>query len=109
MQSLKHLLPLILIPSTATLAKGPETVEDKLAAAKAAVTDISTDELAVLIEDKADVVVVDVRTRRETWLVGGYIDAPRHLEIPRGWLEFRIADEVPKHDTPIVVYCGITI
>ena len=106
MQSIRCLIPLTLLLSAVALAEGPATGEGMLASAKAVVTDISTDELVNLIENKADVVVVDVRIRREAWLVGGYIDAPRHLEIPRGWLEFRIAEEVPKRDTPIVVYCG---
>ena len=106
MQLLKRLLPLIILLSTMSLADASNTGQEMLSAAKATVPDISTEELAALIEEKNDVVVVDVRTRREAWLVGGYIDAPRHLEIPRGWLEFRIAEEVPKRDTPIVVYCG---
>jgi glyoxylase-like metal-dependent hydrolase (beta-lactamase superfamily II)/rhodanese-related sulfurtransferase len=74
--------------------------------AKAAVTDIGTAALKGLVETEPDLVVLDVRTPREAWLVGGAIDAPRHLSIPRGWLELRIEEAVPARDTPIVVYCG---
>ena len=35
------------------------------------------------------------------------IDGGREIIVPRGWLEFRMANEVPEKDTPIVVYCGI--
>ncbi|MGB5733016.1 MAG: rhodanese-like domain-containing protein, partial [Thiohalocapsa sp.] len=80
--------------------------EDLLAQANASVQDITTDELATLIEQDPNVAVVDIRTRREAWLVGGSIDAPRHLDIPRGWLEFRIETSVPDRDTPVAVYCG---
>ena len=47
-----------------------------------------------------------MRTVREGILTGGTIRAKRHHVIPRGWLEFRIADAVPDKTTPIVVYCG---
>jgi glyoxylase-like metal-dependent hydrolase (beta-lactamase superfamily II)/rhodanese-related sulfurtransferase len=71
------------------------------------VSDISTPELETLLESRPDTVVLDVRTPREIHLLGGMIDAPRIYNIPRGWLEFRIADRVPDRDTPIVVYCGV--
>ena len=51
--------------------------------------------------------LIDVRTPRELWLRGGMIDAARTYNIPRGWLELRIADIVRDPRTPIVVYCGI--
>lgn len=71
------------------------------------ISDITTPELASLLERRPDTVVIDVRTPREIHLLGGMIDAPRSYNIPRGWLEFRVAERVPERDTPIVVYCGI--
>jgi rhodanese-related sulfurtransferase len=38
--------------------------------------------------------------------MGGAIDAPQNVNIPRGWLEFRIENEAKSRDTPIVLYCG---
>jgi glyoxylase-like metal-dependent hydrolase (beta-lactamase superfamily II)/rhodanese-related sulfurtransferase len=112
MPHITRLLSLPLLLSGAALADtpapetAPETAETLLARAQASVQDITTDELAALIEQDPNVAVVDIRTRREAWLVGGSIDAPRHLDIPRGWLEFRIETSVPDRDTPVVVYCG---
>jgi glyoxylase-like metal-dependent hydrolase (beta-lactamase superfamily II)/rhodanese-related sulfurtransferase len=91
---------------TATAAGPALSGAAVLERAKAAVADIGTEELKTLVETEPDLVVLDVRTPREAWLVGGEIDAPRHLTIPRGWLELRIEEAVPARDTPIVVYCG---
>jgi glyoxylase-like metal-dependent hydrolase (beta-lactamase superfamily II)/rhodanese-related sulfurtransferase len=98
---------LLCLVTSAAWADGPIVSGDALLeAAKASVADIGTEALARLIESDPDLVVVDVRTPREVWLVGGAIDAPRHLSIPRGWLEFRVEEAVPDRSTPIVVYCG---
>jgi len=108
MRYITQLLSLSLALSGAALADttAPQTSQELLERAKASVQDITTEELAALIEQNPSAAVVDIRTRREAWLVGGSIDAPRHLDIPRGWLEFRIETSVPDRDTPIVVYCG---
>ena len=110
MRQIVPLLSLTLLLASAVPAKAqdpePQTAETLLAQAKATVQDISTADLAALIAQDPNAAVVDVRTPRETWLVGGAIDAPRHLSIPRGWLEFRIEEMVPERDTPVVVYCG---
>ena len=79
-----------------------ETVEQ----IKSRVQNIGTGELKRILERDPDTVLVDVRTVREGNLTGGIIRAKRSLVIPRGWLEFRIADAVPDKSTPIVVYCG---
>ena len=68
---------------------------------------IGTAELESLIADEPTLVVIDVRQESEVNGFGGMIDARREIILPRGWLEFRIANEVPDKDTPIVVYCGI--
>ncbi len=73
------------------------------------VRNIGTWELEEALAKRPDTVMVDVRTPREIHLLGGMIDAPRSYNIPRGWLEFRIADKAPDKDTPIVVYCGINL
>ena len=60
--------------------------------------------LASALADGA--VLLDVRTPAEVAARGGTIKANNNLVIPRGWLEFRIADQAPEMKTPIVVYCG---
>ena len=108
---LRALLPLSLPLATAALADAPAppTGEALLDQAKAAVQNITTDELAALIEREPSAAVVDIRTGREAWRAGGSIDAPRHLDIPRGWLELQIETSVTDRDTPVVVYCGTNL
>ena len=67
---------------------------------------ISTQELQHEIEHNPELVLVDVRTPSEIQSMGGAIKAPQNINIPRGWLEFRITGHAQNKDTPIVVYCG---
>ena len=68
---------------------------------------IDTAELETLIAEEPALVVIDVRHESEVNARGGMIDARHEIILPRGWLEFRMPNEVPDKDTPIVVYCGI--
>ena len=68
---------------------------------------IDTAELETLIAEEPALVVIDVRHESEVNARGGMINARREIIVPRGWLEFRMPNEVPDKDTPIVVYCGI--
>ncbi|HHL32123.1 MAG TPA: hypothetical protein ENJ41_06015 [Oceanospirillales bacterium] len=70
------------------------------------VKNISTAELKKEIDSNPDLVLVDIRTYGEIKSLGGAIDATQNVNIPRGWLEFRIAGHAQSKDTPIVVYCG---
>jgi glyoxylase-like metal-dependent hydrolase (beta-lactamase superfamily II)/rhodanese-related sulfurtransferase len=81
-------------------------VETLLEQTRATVRNIDTVGLQNQLDARPDTVLIDVRTPEELLLRGGMIDAPRSYNVPRGWLEFRIADLVPDPDTPIVVYCG---
>ena len=85
------------------LQSGQELLDE----ANRRIRNISTHELEEAIGRRPDTVLIDVRTPREIHLLGGMIDAPRSYNIPRGWLEFRVAETVPDPDTPVVVYCGI--
>ena len=113
-----RLLPLLLLmlmltgvgaAAAAADAPAPPTGEALLEQAKTTVQDIATDELAALLEREPTTAVVDIRTPREAWQAGGSIDAPRHLDMPRGWLELQIETAVPDRDTPVVVYCGTNL
>jgi len=68
---------------------------------------IGTAELEALIAEEPTLVVIDVRHESDVNARGGMIDARREIIVPRGWIEFRMPNEVPDLDTPIVVYCGI--
>ena len=85
---------------------GVTTGKQILADASKRITNISTGELKALLKKNPRAYLIDVRTVRETILAGGTIRSTRNIIIPRGWLEYRIADAVPDKDAPIVVYCG---
>ena len=72
----------------------------------ARIKNITTAQLRAMLEKDRNLVIIDVRTQREVNIVGGMIGAPGTTIVPRGWLEFRIAELVPDKTTPIVVYCG---
>ena len=70
------------------------------------VKDISTPDLQRTIEKIPDLVLIDIRMPSEIESMGGAIKAPQNVNIPRGWLEFRVTNYARSKDTPIVVYCG---
>ena len=108
------LLTILLIPgqillASSTLASehGPLVGLDYLAEVNQRIDNIGTTELETLIDEEPDLVIIDVRHESEVNARGGMIDARREIIVPRGWLEFRMPNEVADKSTPIVVYCGI--
>ena len=75
-------------------------------AIRKSVPNISTKMLQDELAKNDNIYLIDVRTVRETNIVGGTIDAKRNIIMPRGWLEFRIEATVKDKNAPIVVYCG---
>jgi rhodanese-related sulfurtransferase len=67
---------------------------------------ISTEVLREEIERNPKLVLIDIRMPAEVERMGGAIQASQNINIPRGWLEFRVTEHARKPDTPIVVYCG---
>ncbi len=70
---------------------------------------ISTKDLEKLLDEQIDMVLVDIRLPSEITSMGGAIKAQQNINIPRGWLEYRITRVALSKDTPIVVYCGAGI
>lgn len=70
------------------------------------VRDISTPDLRREIEKNPELVLIDIRMPDEIKSMGGAIKATQNVNIPRGWLEFRVTGHAQNKDTPIVVYCG---
>jgi len=73
------------------------------------VWNISTDELRREIAKDPELVLIDIRMPNEVEAMGGAIKAPQNVNIPRGWLEFRVTNHAQAKGTPIVVYCGANI
>ena len=73
------------------------------------VKNIRTAELKKLLADDPEVALIDVRLPSEVTSMGGAIKAQQNVNIPRGWLEWRVTNVALKKDTPIVVYCGANI
>ena len=62
-----------------------------------------------LLTDNPEVALVDVRLPSEIKSMGGAIQAQQNVNIPRGWLEWRIMNVALNKNTPIVVYCGANV
>ncbi|KAG1707555.1 Sulfurtransferase [Nymphon striatum] len=69
-------------------------------------TIITTEALKKALDTDLDMILVDVRTPTEIPKLGGSIKASQNVNIPRGWLEYRITNSALSKDTPIVLYCG---
>lgn len=78
----------------------PLTFQEMIAAAKAEIREIDTDELESLLG--SDTVIIDVREADE--FEQGAVQGARL--IPRGLLESNIGMQVPDRDTPIALYCA---
>ena len=104
------LVPLLaLLPATVPAGESLKTGRELVAAAQQQITSIDTARLQDLMKTLPNLVLVDVRTPDEVRMMGGTIDAPGNVVIPRGWLEFRIQQYALDAETPIVVYCGANI
>jgi molybdopterin/thiamine biosynthesis adenylyltransferase/rhodanese-related sulfurtransferase len=77
------------------------TKNDLLSQARKDIPEVSVEDVRHLVDRKADLALVDVREQSE--FDEGYL--PGATFIPRGFLELRIEDKVPK-DADVVVYCA---
>lgn len=103
-----YLLAASLLLSNLSYAQAPVTGEGMLAAVNAQITNITAEQLQQQIVDQPETVIIDVRTQFEVNLLGT-LGVYQNINIPRGWIEFDIAEAVPALDTPIVVYCGTNV
>jgi rhodanese-related sulfurtransferase/glyoxylase-like metal-dependent hydrolase (beta-lactamase superfamily II) len=112
---MKTSLPTVLLLLGSILSPGPSFADqhgplvglDYLAEVNQRIVNIDTAELEKLIDEEPGLVIIDVRHESEVNARGGMIDGRREIIVPRGWLEFRMPNEVADKNTPIVVYCGI--
>jgi len=76
------------------------TSKDLVTEAKKQISEISVSDAKVLF-DKGETIFVDCRTKEE-YKMGHVPDA---INIPRGLLEFKVADKIPDKQASIVMYC----
>ena len=82
-----------------------KTPEQVVREAKAAIHEVSIDEVKKKIDNKEDIILLDVRDREE--YETGHI--PGAINISRGTLDFKVHLIVPDKDKKIIVYCGLDL
>src|SRR5262249_7210982 len=80
----------------------PKTQQDFLEEARRDIPEVSVDEVEARRKRGDDFVLLDVREKDE--VRAGYIDGA--VTIPRGFLEFQVAGQIPNPDKEVVVYCA---
>ena len=103
------LLSIAILPVTEAGVPGIKSGGQLQVEALKHIKNIRTTELKKLLDDDPDVVLIDVRLPSEVTSMGGAIKADQNINIPRGWLEWRVTNVALKKDTPIIVYCGANI
>ena len=78
------------------------TPHDFLAEARRAIPEVSVEEVAARRTRGDEVILLDVREKDE--VRAGYIEGA--VTIPRGFLEFQAAGQLPQTDVDVVVYCA---
>ena len=80
-----------------------KTPDQMIGEARAAIRQVSVDEVKRMIDAKENVVILDVRDQNE--LADGRI--PGAVNISRGMLEFMAGSVLPDKNAKIVVYCSL--
>jgi rhodanese-related sulfurtransferase len=82
-----------------------KTPEQIVREAKAAINEVSVEEVKKMIDNKADIILLDVRDREE--YETGHI--PGAINISRGSLDFKVNLIIPDKNKKIIVYCGLDL
>jgi molybdopterin/thiamine biosynthesis adenylyltransferase/rhodanese-related sulfurtransferase len=80
----------------------PKTSQDFLEEARRDVPEVNVEEVAMRRTRGDEMILLDVREKDE--VRAGYIEGA--VAIPRGFLEFQVASQLPQTDKNIVVYCA---
>jgi rhodanese-related sulfurtransferase len=91
---------------TTSLARAEnKSPEQMVKEAKAAIKEVSIDDVKKMIDTKENVIILDVRDKNE--LEDGRI--PGAMNISRGMLEFKAGTMLMDKNAKIVVYCGLDL
>ena len=80
----------------------PKTYKELMEEARQVVPEVAIDEVKNRMERGEQWTLLDVREREE--YREGHLDGA--LSLPRGFLEIRIEETVPKKNSPIIAYCA---
>ena len=90
----------LILGGCASTTQKTMTTEEMVAEAKGSVCQVTVSEAKGLL-DEGGHIFLDCREPKEYKM--GHV--PGAVNIPRGLLEFKIANKVPEKNTPIVMYC----
>lgn len=82
-----------------------KTPEQIVREAKAAINEVSIEEVKKMIDNKEDIILLDVRDGEE--YETGHI--PGAINISRGSLDFKVNLIIPDKNKKIIVYCGLDL
>jgi rhodanese-related sulfurtransferase len=82
-----------------------KTPEQVVREAKSAISEVSTDEVRKMIDNRENIILLDVRDSEE--YETGHI--PSAINISRGSLDFKAHLVIPDKSAKIVVYCGLDL
>jgi rhodanese-related sulfurtransferase len=82
-----------------------KTPEQVVREAKASISEASIDEVKKMIDNREDIILLDVRDSEEYGT--GHI--PGSINISRGSLDFKVHLIIPEKNAKIVVYCGLDL
>jgi rhodanese-related sulfurtransferase len=82
-----------------------KTPEQVVREAKAAINEVSIDEVKKMIDTGAEITLLDVRDREE--FETGHI--PGAINISRGTLDFKVHLIIPDKNKKVIVYCGLDL
>ncbi len=91
--------------STSVVNAVDKTPEQLVREAKDAINEVSIDEVKRMIDNKEDIILLDVRDSEEYGT--GHI--PGAINISRGSLDFKVHLIIPDKNTKIIVYCGLDL
>lgn len=82
-----------------------KTPEQVVREAKASISEVSIDEVKKIIDNRENIILLDVRDSEE--YETGHI--PGAINISRGSLDFKVHLIIPDKNAKIVVYCGLDL
>jgi rhodanese-related sulfurtransferase len=97
------MIALVVLYFSSVVNAGDKTLEQIVQEAKAAINEISIAEVKKMIDNKEDIILLDVRDKEE--YETGHI--PGAINISRGSLELKSNLIIPDKTKKIIVYCGI--